>query len=41
VIAADLAATEKALGSAGFRSGGSICVSPAAANGTLLTFVAW
>ena len=41
VIAADLAATEKALGSAGFRSGGGICVSPAAANGTLLTFVAW
>ena len=41
VIAADLAATEKALGSAGFCSGGGICVSPAAANGTLLAFVAW
>jgi hypothetical protein len=38
VIAADLAATEKALG-AGLRSGGGICVSPAAANGTLLVFV--
>ena len=39
VIAADLAATEKALGSAASRSGGGICVSPAAANGTLLAFV--
>jgi hypothetical protein len=39
VIAADLAATESALGSAGFRSGGAICVPPAAANGTLLAFV--
>jgi catechol 2,3-dioxygenase-like lactoylglutathione lyase family enzyme len=39
VIAADLAATGKALGSAGFRSGGGICVPPAAANGTLLAFV--
>jgi hypothetical protein len=39
VIAADLAATEKALGSAGIRSSGAICVPPAAANGTLLAFV--
>ncbi len=40
VIAADLAATEKALGSAGLRSNGAICVPPAAAaNGTLLAFV--
>lgn len=39
VIAADLSATEKALGSAGIRSGQSICVPPAAANGTLLAFV--
>jgi hypothetical protein len=40
VIAADLAKTEKALGAAGVRSGTSICVPPAAANGTLLAFVA-
>jgi hypothetical protein len=39
VIAADLAATEKALGAAGLRSGSSICVPPAAGNGTLLAFV--
>lgn len=39
VIAADLPATEKALGSAGLRSSGAICVAPAAANGTLLAFV--
>ena len=39
VIVADLAATEKALGSAGIRSGSAICVPPAAANGTLLAFV--
>jgi hypothetical protein len=35
----DHAATEKALGSAAVRSGDSICVAPAAANGTLLAFV--
>lgn len=35
----DLAATEKALGGTGIRSGGGICVAPAAANGTLLAFV--
>jgi len=39
VIAADLTQVEKALGSSGIRSGGSICVPPAAANGTLLVFV--
>jgi Glyoxalase-like domain len=36
----DLAATEKALGSAGVRSGSAICVPPAKANGTLLAFIA-
>jgi hypothetical protein len=35
----DLAATEKAIGNAGIRSGGGICVAPAQANGTLLAFV--
>jgi hypothetical protein len=40
VIAADLNATEKALGATGVRSGQAICVPPAAANGTLLAFVA-
>jgi hypothetical protein len=35
----DIAAAEKAVGSAGVRSGGGICVAPAAANGTLLAFV--
>jgi Glyoxalase-like domain len=39
VIAADLAASEKALGSAAIRSGNAICVPPASANGTLLAFV--
>lgn len=39
VIAADLDATEKALGTTGIRSGPAICVPPAAANGTLLAFV--
>jgi hypothetical protein len=39
VIAADLSAAEKALGSSGVRSGQSICVPPVAANGTLLAFV--
>lgn len=39
VIAADLNATEKALGTTGIRSGQAICVPPAAANGTLLAFV--
>jgi hypothetical protein len=35
----DLAATEKALGSAGIRTGAAVCVAPASANGTLLAFV--
>lgn len=39
VISADLAAAERALGSAGIRSGDAICVPPAAATGTLLAFV--
>ena len=39
VIAADLAATKAALGDNGIRSNDAICVSPAAANGTLLAFV--
>src|SRR3954463_7139698 len=40
LISGDLAATEKALGSAALRSGPAICVPPAKANGTLLAFVA-
>jgi len=40
LVSGDLAATEKALGSAGVRSGSAICVPPAAANGTLLAFIA-
>ena len=39
VMAADLNATEKALGSSGVRSGTAICVPPVSANGTLLVFV--
>jgi catechol 2,3-dioxygenase-like lactoylglutathione lyase family enzyme len=39
VLAADLSATEKALGASGAHSGQAICVPPAAANGTLLAFV--
>jgi Glyoxalase-like domain len=39
VIAADLVAAEKVLGSAGVHSAGAICVPPAAGNGTLLAFV--
>jgi Glyoxalase-like domain len=35
----DLAAAEKALGRAGVRSGGAVCVAPASANGALLAFV--
>jgi catechol 2,3-dioxygenase-like lactoylglutathione lyase family enzyme len=35
----DLADVEKALGGSGIRSGGAVCVAPAAANGTLLAFV--
>lgn len=40
LVSGDLAATEKALGSAAVRSGAAICVPPAKANGTLLAFVA-
>jgi hypothetical protein len=40
VVTSDLAAAESAVGSAGVRSGGGICVAPAAANGALLAFVA-
>ena len=39
VIAADLMVAERALGSAGIRSGETICVPPAGGNGTLLAFV--
>lgn len=35
----DLAAAEKAAGGSAVRSGGAVCVTPAAANGTLLAFV--
>jgi hypothetical protein len=35
----DLAATEQAVGSAGIRSRGGICVAPAKANGALLVFL--
>lgn len=40
LVSSDLAATEKALGSAGVRSGAAIVVPPAKANGTLLAFIA-
>jgi catechol 2,3-dioxygenase-like lactoylglutathione lyase family enzyme len=40
VIAADLSAAAKAIGSAGVKSGSSICVPPAAGNDTLLAFIA-
>ena len=40
VIAADLGAAEKALGAHVVRSGNSLCVAPASANGTLLAFTA-
>jgi hypothetical protein len=40
IAASDLAAAEKAFGSAGVHSGAAVCVAPAAANGTLLAFVA-
>jgi hypothetical protein len=39
VIAADLSATEKALGATGVHSAGGIVVPPAAGNGTLLAFM--
>ena len=40
IAASDLAAAEKAFDSVGVRSGSAVCVAPAAANGTLLAFVA-
>lgn len=40
LVSGDLAATEKALGSAGVRSRAAIVVPPAKANGTLLAFIA-
>lgn len=40
IATSDLTAAEKAFGGAGLRSGGAVCVAPAAANGTLLAFVA-
>jgi hypothetical protein len=40
IVTSDLASASKALGNAGVRSGGAVCVAPAAANGTLLAFVA-
>ena len=39
VLASDMKAAERALGSASMRSGGAICVAPAAANGALLVFI--
>lgn len=39
IATSDLATAEKAVGSAGVRSAGVVCVPPAAANGTLLAFV--
>ena len=39
LVSGDLAATEKALGSAAVRSGAAVCVPPAKANGSLLAFV--
>jgi hypothetical protein len=39
IATSDLAAAEKAVGSAGVRSAGAVCVPPSAANGTLLAFV--
>ncbi|TFV79776.1 VOC family protein [Bradyrhizobium frederickii] len=40
LVSGDLAATERALGSAAVRSGPAVCVPPAKANGTLLAFIA-
>ena len=39
VIAADLAAAEKAIGTTGVRSAGGVVVPPAEGNGTMLAFV--
>ena len=40
IVTSNLVAAEKAVGSAGARSSGAICVAPSASNGTLLVFVA-
>jgi hypothetical protein len=40
VLASDIKAAERAVGSVRTRSGGAICVAPAAANGALMVFVA-
>jgi hypothetical protein len=40
LVAGDLAAAEKAVGSAGVKSASAIVVPPAAANGVMLAFVA-
>lgn len=39
IATSDLAATETAVGAAGVRSGGTICVPPGVSNGTLVAFV--
>jgi Glyoxalase-like domain len=39
IATSDLAAAEEAIGNSGVRSGGTVCVAPAAANGALLAFV--
>jgi len=39
IATSDIAAAGEAVGSAGVRSAGAVCVPPAAANGTLLAFV--
>jgi Glyoxalase-like domain len=39
IATSDLAVAEKAVGDSGVRSGDTVCVAPAAANGTLLAFV--
>ena len=39
VATSDLAQAETAVGSSGVRSGAAVCVTPAAANGTLLVFI--
>jgi hypothetical protein len=39
IATSDLGAAAQAVGGSGIRSGGAVCVAPAAANGTLLIFV--
>jgi len=40
IVTSDIAAAETAAGSSAVRSAGAVCIPPAAANGTLLAFVA-